>query len=709
MAVRAPVQEVRRSLLGWTPDRIDPHAAFRCALGIAIPLLGGMLLGHPALGGAAAIGAWSAGLTTFHRDARPRPMLAVLAGTVMGLGVLIGGHTAGFPVLSIAVTMVWCLGFGLIGTLSDIAGSVAVTCGTAIFLAHGLTVDNSPETAALAALAGGVTQAVIVVLLPRHRHRSERMALAGVYHWLAAEARATADETHGPPSTAPLELAEQVLETHRETPEVFLTALTHARRLRAVIAAVGSARSRLADADPTAARHLAAVLREAADALDIIADALAEREVPKPAWHKRLSAAVEQVREDNKSTYLPVPEYESTRLLSLVRAAATTAATPTVDEGDGDRMDASRWRLVPDIPPVREMFKGALVTLRANLSWRSTALRQALRTSMAVGIAMVGALWWQGDHGYWLPLTAWLVLKADFAGTIGKGVGRTIGTTAGALVAGLLSSLLPVDPIYIAPVVIVFAFVSYLLFQASYVLYSASVAAFVVFNMELGGDSPLYAATQRVAATIVGGVFALLFFLAWPKWETPLLGERLADLTERYAAYADLVLSRHAKPSRRKEGKLRKTLDDLRLARAEMDAAIVKAAAEPVTAPGPMSADARRISYDLGWAARPMMVLEAHLPDVDSPELPPVDEFRGAVAAVYAEIASRLRGSEPDPEPVAALRAAYEHLVADTAEGVTPVTITQPTARRRALYKWEGDVLVGALESACEHVEKSTD
>ncbi|MEV0646853.1 FUSC family protein [Phytomonospora sp. NPDC050363] len=709
MVVRAPVQEVRRSLLGWTPDRIDPHSAFRCALGIAIPLLGGMFLGYPTLGGAAAIGAWSAGLTTFHRDARPRPMLAVLAGAVMGLGVLIGGYTDDIPVVSIAVVMTWCLVCGLIGSLSDMASSVATTCGTAIFLAHGLTLHNRPEMAALAACVGGLTQAAIVVLLPRHRHRSERMALAGVYHWLAAEARETADETHGPPSTAPLELAESVLETHRETPEVFLTALTHARRLRAVIAAVGSARSRLTDAEPTAARHLAAVLREAAEALDTIGDALAEREVPKPAWHKRLSAAVEQVAEDNKSTYLPIPEYEATRLLSLVRAAATTAATPTVDDDGGDRMDPSRWRLVPEIPPLREMLKSSLVTLRANLSPRSTALREALRTTFAVGIASVGALFWPGGHGYWLPLTAWLVLKADFAGTIGKGVGRTIGTTAGALVAGLLSSLLPVDPLYIAPVVIVFAFVSYLLFQASYVAYSASVAAFVVFNMELGGDSPLYAATQRVLATIVGGAFALVFFLAWPKWETPLLGERLADLTGRYAAYADLVLARHAKPSRRKEGSLRKTLDELRLARAEMDAAIVKAAAEPVTAPGPMSADARRISYDLGWAARPMMVLEAHLPPADAPDVPAVDDFRAAVAAVYREIAARLRGSEPDPAPVEALRAAYELLVTDTSERVTPVTIAQPTARRRALYKWEGDVLVGALESTCEHIESSTD
>ena len=702
MAVRAPAREVKRTLLEFNPSRIDVHSALRCALGIAVPLLGGMLLGFPALGGAAAMGAWSAGLTTFHRDARPRPVLAVVAGAIMGLGILIGGHTDGVPVLSVAVVFVWCLVFGLIGSLGDIAASVSMTCGVAIFLSHGLTVANTPEQGALAAFAGGAFQAVVVLLLPRHRYRSERLALASVYRWLAGDARSLAEDVRVEPSTGPLELAERVLGSHRHTPETFTTALAHARRMPGLMTAVASSRAQLLDSNPTASRHLAAVLRELAEAFDAIAEAYARREVPSPEWHARLDAAVRQVAEDNKATYQHVPEYEANRLLSLTRAAATTAATPTT-EREG-RMDASRWRLVPVVPPPRELFTESLTTLRANLSWRSTALRQALRTAIAVGIASVGAYFWPGDHGYWLPLTTWLVLKADFATTLGRGVGRTLGTAAGATVAGLLSTLLPTNPLVIAPVVVAMAFIAYSLFQVSYVVFSACVAAFVVFNMELGGSSPLYAAGQRMLATLVGGTFALLYFLAWPKWVTPLLGERLAELTEKYAAYGDLVLSRHAEPSRRKEGSLSARLDDLRLARAETVASITRAASEPVTSPGPMSADAERIARDLGWAVRPLMVLEAHLPPADAAPVPPVDDFRAAVDGAYAELAARLRGREPDPEPLLDLRVAYERLVEDIADDVIPAGERQATAHRRALYRTTGETLVTALESVAEHV-----
>ncbi|GLZ76526.1 hypothetical protein Afil01_13330 [Actinorhabdospora filicis] len=695
---------MRRTLVEFTPSRIDPLSAFRCALGIAIPLLGGMLLGQPALGGAAAMGAWSAGLTTFHRDARPRPMLAVLAGAVLGLGVFIGGHTEHWMWVSVLTAMAWCFLCSLLGSLNDLAASTSASLGVAIFLAHGLTVDNTPEQAAVAAVVGGVIQAVIVLLLPRHRHRSERLALAELYHWLGREARELAEDAHVAPSTGPLELAEKVLDTHRHTPEVFLTALTHARRLRAVISAVATGRERVVDADPTAARHLAAVLREAADALDVIGDAIARREEPAHDWHDRLDAAVKVVAEDNRGTYLPIPEWEANRLVGLVRAAAATAATPTVDDPESGRMDPSRWRLRPEVPPIREPLGEAWKTLRANLSWRSTALRQAARTGIAVGIASLGAYAWPGDHGYWLPLTTWLILKPDFAATLGRGIGRTIGTAVGALLAGVLSSLLPMEPFVVAPVVVSFAFIAYLLFQASYPAYSAAVAGFVVFNMELGGSAPLYAAGQRVAATLVGGLFALLYFMAWPKWETPQLGERLAELAGRYADYADYILSRHADPSRFKEGRMRSLLKDLRLSRAEVQSAITRAAAEPVTSPGPMSAEAKELAGDLGWAARPMIALEASLPAVDAPAVPPLDDFRRAVAGVYEELEHRLRGREQDDESLVALRTAYERLVADLADDVTPDTDRQPTYRRRALYRTECETLVTALESIGEQI-----
>ncbi len=73
----------------------------------------------------------------------------------------------------------------------------------------------------------------------------------------------------------------------------------------------------------------------------------------------------------------------------------------------------------------------ALQTLRANLSFDSVAFRHALRCGVCLTLAIVGERAANIPHGYWIPMTAAIVLKPDFAGTFSFGLLRVIGTLLG--------------------------------------------------------------------------------------------------------------------------------------------------------------------------------------------------------------------------------------------------------------------------------------
>ena len=94
---------------------------------------------------------------------------------------------------------------------------------------------------------------------------------------------------------------------------------------------------------------------------------------------------------------------------------------------------ATAVRTVPllRLPPVRD----AVNTLRANLSFESAAFRHGVR--LAVTLASTTALYhaFSLPRGYWVTLTALIVLKPDFQETFARGVGRVAGTVLGATLA----------------------------------------------------------------------------------------------------------------------------------------------------------------------------------------------------------------------------------------------------------------------------------
>src|SRR3546814_7059586 len=59
-----------------------------------------------------------------------------------------------------------------------------------------------------------------------------------------------------------------------------------------------------------------------------------------------------------------------------------------------------------------------LQTLRANLGLSSVAMRHAIRCAVCLGIAVACERLLEIPHGAWIPMTAAIVLRPDFGGTL---------------------------------------------------------------------------------------------------------------------------------------------------------------------------------------------------------------------------------------------------------------------------------------------------
>ena len=220
--------------------------------------------------------------------------------------------------------------------------------------------------------------------------------------------------------------------------------------------------------------------------------------------------------------------------------------------------------------------------IRANLNFDSSAFRHALRLAVTVGFATALYRIAGLERGYWIALTALIVLRPEFQDTIGRGLARVGGTLAGAALATAIVWLFA--PGHGAQVALLLAFIygCYALFRINYAIFAACLTGYVVFLLMLGGVGELTAATTRAAYTMAGGTLALLAYAAWPTWAGRSAKAALAAMLDAHRAYVRDLLD-----SVRRSGALRPTHAQpacdrrRRLARSNAEAVIERMLDEP--------------------------------------------------------------------------------------------------------------------------------
>lgn len=740
---------------------LRPLIAARATAGVVLPLIAGVAAGYPAVGAAAAFGAFSVGIPTI--TAGPRTPTATMLATSLGMGLatFIGSVSGLLPLAHLIVLAAAGFLAGLLVAAGAGATQVGINATIALLVFGRFAVP--PGLAALHAswvLAGGLFQAglAIVVRSPRPL-RSQRAALAAAYDALAAatagdgqlpiavsEAAATARQIIGPwlqaddrPQAQQLRgLADQLDRIRHEVhamrfgraplPEqdraLVSDGLTLAGgSLHEIAAALREARA------PVAVEAVAEGLQELADLLpagpagpdrtepgqsaagpwfaaagspgpaagpaaatgqppaaDVGHGALAGPPagvVPKPAGLRpppmsepgarfvaaRMNALAGQLRAVNRMA----AQLSGARRISLPVTAANAADAIIV---------------------LPAGVVSALRRLRAAMSPASPAFRHAIRLAVVIPLATVisAALPWQ--RGYWLPLTALIVLKPDFAATVSRGVARVIGTAAGVLAGAVIVATLHPAGALLIVLIAASAWLSYTVFAANYAIYAFFLTAYVILSISAGEASAVSTVENRGIDTLIGGGLAILAYLVWPTWEARTLQAATAERFEAIRQYLDAVLHAYLDPQAYDTAALERLAGKTRRAQSSVVASLDRARGEPARTRPDISRYAGVLSAGRRIVAG-THALASHLRDARPIAVPAAAVITGQIGQAMTELVTALRESEP-PEPLPDLRAAHRRLTVATGTGLTPAD------RRGAILAALLDPLVDSIDTAAD-------
>ena len=150
------VRSVLRGTVIVDRSRLDPVAALRLALGVALPLLVGLLVDRPLDGAATAGGAFFAGFAAFAVGYRRRVRSVLLASAAIGLSTFAGAAVGQDARLLVPTVAVWGFAAGLsvcLGLAPGIIGTQAVI-GLLVITQYDMPIEDAAGRAGLVVLDG---------------------------------------------------------------------------------------------------------------------------------------------------------------------------------------------------------------------------------------------------------------------------------------------------------------------------------------------------------------------------------------------------------------------------------------------------------------------------------------------------------------------------------------------------------------------------
>ncbi|MEO6690142.1 MAG: FUSC family protein [Dokdonella sp.] len=634
------------SLIELKPRDVPLRVALRNTLAIVVPLAVSIPSGHTGIGLGIAVGALNTMFIDQPGPYRLRMQRMLLAALASGLsayaGYLLGASTL---LLALAALLIG-IGGGLLVALGPNAGRAGLACMILLVICGANPRDPvSALGPAALFLAGGLLQMVVAIAAwPLQRYRPERHALAEIFHQLATSARQHADVHSAPPVTQALVDVENLLHgAHRArgaAMESFRVLAEIVERIRLELLSLNDLEDTLADGDTK--QTIKRLFEYTARALDAIGAALERGVTPLAA-----AAAIEGFDAVLDALRATPDEETARRLLPIVRARADglgaqlRAAIRNADFAGslGElRAEAAEERLPPAL-----RSGNVLQTLRANCSLTSVAFRHALRCGVCLALAIVGERAAGIAHGYWIPMTAAIVLKPDFAGTFRFGLLRVIGTMFGLVFATALIHYAFGGVWERVVLVGLFAFGFRLLTTVHYGIGVTMLTGLVVLLFSFEGVPPAEMLPARGIATAIGSALALLAYLVWPTWERLRVRPALAAMLDAYRGYFIALLQ--GPDGRRVEART-----VARAARTNAQASIERLRGEPRRERA-LTTLAEGVFANANRFIRAGMALEAVLLDADAlPERERVQAFAARIDESLAALVISLREDAPAPD-----------------------------------------------------------
>jgi uncharacterized membrane protein YccC len=704
-----PLQALWQIVTHVDRSKINIAQALRNTLGVVAPLIVGQMMGMPRGGLAMASGAlnvsYSDGSDPYEKRAK-----RMLASTVWcSVAVLLGGLTADSNVVSVAMATTWAFIAGMLVALGTTAADVGVisTVVLVIYAAQPLTPRQAVEAAGLA-LCGGLLQILLsIALWPVRRYEPERRSLSALYAGLALIATHPSEATSAPLGTREIARAHEALSNLATNMSLaalrYRSLLSQAERIRLSLVTLARLRHRLTreNAFHPAIAALDQYRQNASYLLEAVAQSLstgkepglqADRLVLGVALAQRLAVEDSAAAQTFSNAVLRDMKFQADALGGQLRAAIELArnATPQGEESF-EKREAEQ--------PLWLRFTGRLATLRANLSFDSVVFRHAVRMTLCVAAGDAIGRVLHPYRAYWIPMTIVLVLKPEFAVTFSRGVLRIAGTLAGLLLATALFHFLPIHTAAEIALIGLFTFLMRWVGPANYGIFGVTISALVVMLISIAGVAPKEVIQARAVNTVLGGVFALAAYAAWPSWERNRIPELFAALLEAYRKSFGAIGGELLDPKPDSGRKRERTRQAARTARSNLETSLERLAAEP----GITSERLSQVNAMLASShrfAHAMMALEAGIPATSArgqTQPPPRPEFRKFAEAVEMTLkllADKIRGEKVVERDFPDLRESYLRLASSG----------DPRLERYALTNVEADRMTNSLNTLREQV-----
>lgn len=300
--------------------------------------------------------------------------------------------------------------------------------------------------------------------------------------------------------------------------------------------------------------------------------------------------------------------------------------------------------------------------IRLHLSLRSFYMRHALRVGVAVGLATAVYRALGVHHGFWLPLTALIILQPEFGATLQRALMRTGGTLAGVVIASAILALRP-EPVLLNACVALFAFFTFLLLRRNYAMAVACITPLVILLLDLFEPGAWQLLYLRVIDTLAGAALALVCgYALWPLWERVRLPDQLANALHAEARYVRALIEAAAAGA----GLSAELLVARREAEIEVgnaDAAFQRMLTEPRRQRREQSRYFAMVTY-LGRLSRHLAAVAGRL-EVGLTSQPELYPLAGPLCATLAAAADTVTGDGAAAEP-----AAYESVFQQTMDAL---------------------------------------
>ena len=148
----------------------------------------------------------------------------------------------------------------------------------------------------------------------------------------------------------------------------------------------------------------------------------------------------------------------------------------------------------------------------------STAGQYGVRVAVALAVATAIGHFTRLPNGYWVPMTAAILLKPDLRETLIRGFNRLIGTISGAAIVTLLIALTRPTPPMLAVCLLVAIWACFAVQRVHYAFFAMGITAYVVLLLSLLGLPEVDIALHRLVATLIGAAIALTAHLLPVRW-----------------------------------------------------------------------------------------------------------------------------------------------------------------------------------------------